>query len=240
MAGEWLKMEACTPEKAEVLAITARMGWDDADLTVGKLFRLWRWFDQQTTNGNARGVTSALLDRVVSVSGFCEAMQSVGWLDIEEGGVSLPNFDRHNGNTAKNRALTAKRVANHKANAKGNGEGNAATVSDALPRKEKKREEKKDKGAPAPGLEERFDSFWKAYPKKTAKDDARKAFAKRKPDDDMLSAMLAALELQKASVAWTKDGGQFIPNPATWLNGGRWQDGEADALIGGSQVGAFV
>ncbi len=141
MAGEWLKLEACTPEKSEVLAITARMGWDDADLTVGKLFRIWRWFDQQTTDGNACGVTTALLDRIVGVSGFCEAVHSVGWLCINETGISLPNFERHNGNTAKSRALTAKRVANHKANAKGNAQGNAETVSSALPREEKKREE---------------------------------------------------------------------------------------------------
>lgn len=141
MAGEWLKLEACTPEKSEVLAITARMGWDDADLTVGKLFRIWRWFDQQTTDGNACGVTTALLDRIVGVSGFCEAVHSVGWLCINETGISLPNFERHNGNTAKSRALTAKRVANHKANAKGNAQGNADTVSSALPREEKKREE---------------------------------------------------------------------------------------------------
>lgn len=141
MAGEWLKMEACTPEKSEVLAITARMGWDDADLTVGKLFRIWRWFDQQTTDGNACGVTTALLDRIVGVTGFCEAMHSVGWLCINDTGISLPNFERHNGNTAKSRALTAKRVANHKANAKANAQGNADTVSSALPREEKRREE---------------------------------------------------------------------------------------------------
>ncbi len=140
MAGEWLKMEACTPEKSEVLAITARMGWDDADLTVGKLFRVWRWFDQQTTDGNAAGVTTALLDRIVGVTGFCEAMRSVGWLCIHESGINLPNFDRHNGNTAKSRALTAKRVAHHKANAKANATGNAETVSDALPREEKRRD----------------------------------------------------------------------------------------------------
>lgn len=144
MAGEWIKMEACTPDKAEVLAITARMGWDDPDLTVGKLFRIWRWFDQHTTDGNADGVTFALLDRIVGVSGFCSAMQSVGWLVAQDAGVTLPNFDRHNGNTSKNRALTAKRVANHKANAKANATGNADTVSDALPREEKKRKEKKD------------------------------------------------------------------------------------------------
>jgi len=124
-----------------VLAITAKMGWDDADITVGKLFRIWRWFDQQTTDGNAAGVTSSLLDRIVGVTGFCEAMQSIGWLCISVDGISLPNFDRHNGNTAKSRSLTAKRGANHKSNSN----GNDASVTEALPKRylEKRREEKK-------------------------------------------------------------------------------------------------
>lgn len=138
MAGPWLKMECATPEKPEVLAITAAMGWDDPDLTVGKLFRLWRWFDQHTTDGNAARVTSALLDRVVGVTGFVQAVADAGWLTVNGDGISLSNFDRHNGDTAKNRALTAKRVADHKANAKGNGEGNAEgngeSVTGALPR----------------------------------------------------------------------------------------------------------
>ena len=34
----------------------------------------------------------------------------------------------------------------------------------------------------------------------------------------------AALAEQKKSKDWTKDGGQYIPYPATWLNGKRWQD----------------
>jgi hypothetical protein len=138
MAGPWLKMECATPDKPEVLAITSAMGWDDPDLTVGKLFRLWRWFDQQTTDGNAPRVTSSLLDRVVGVTGFVQAVADEGWLSITTEGICLTNFDRHNGDTAKNRALTAKRVAGHKANAKGNAEGNASTVSEsvtyALPR----------------------------------------------------------------------------------------------------------
>ena len=69
-----------------------------------------------------------------------------------------------------------------------------------------------------------FDVFWKAYPSKVGKDAARKAFAKRKPYDDLLALMLASLESQKSSDRWTKDNGQYIPNPATWLNQGRWMD----------------
>jgi hypothetical protein len=141
MAGDWLKFEVNTPEKPEVLAITIAMGWDDPDLTVGKLLRVWRWFDQHTEEGNAANVTTALLDRIVGVTGFCQAMANVGWLVINECGISLPNFDRHNGKTAKNRSLTAKRVANHKSNAKANAQGNGASVTNALPREEKRRED---------------------------------------------------------------------------------------------------
>jgi len=140
MAGEWLKFEASTPEKPEVFAITVAMGWDDPDLTVGKLLKVWRWFDQQTINGNAPNVTLALLDKISGVSGFAKAMCDQQWLLQSDAGLSLPNFDRHNGKTAKDRCLTAKRVAKHKTNASGNGAG----VTSALPREEKRREEKKE------------------------------------------------------------------------------------------------
>lgn len=141
MAGDWIKMEACTPEKAEVLAITATMGWEDCDMTVGKLFRMWRWFDQQTVDGNAPSVTKALLDRIVGVTGFCDAMASVDWLVINDGGISLPNFENHNGATAKSRAQGAKRAAKLRGSDKSNAATVTPTVTDALPREEKRREE---------------------------------------------------------------------------------------------------
>jgi hypothetical protein len=153
MAGEWLKFEASTPEKPEVFAMTAALGWDDPDYVVGKLLKVWRWFDQHTIDGHAPNVTLALLDRISGVSGFAKAMCGVGWLSQAEAGLTLPNFDRHNGKTAKDRALTAKRVAKHKAGAAmndggdgaGNSDSNGDSVSDgvnaALAREEKKREE---------------------------------------------------------------------------------------------------
>lgn len=144
MAGEWLKMECCTPDKPETFAITSKMGWDDPDLTVGKLFRIWRWFDQQTVDGNAPGVTPTLLDRIAGATGFAQAMIDVGWLVVTEAGMSLPNFDKHNGATAKSRAQTAKRVANHRAKDEpnqGSKECNASNVTPPLAREEKRRKE---------------------------------------------------------------------------------------------------
>lgn len=77
---------------------------------------------------------------------------------------------------------------------------------------------------PPTGVEVRFEQFWKTYPRKVGKDAAMRAFAKRKPDADLLAEMLAAIGEQARSAAWVKDGGQFIPHPSTWLNEGRWQD----------------
>lgn len=69
-----------------------------------------------------------------------------------------------------------------------------------------------------------FKTFWEAYPKKKAKDAARKAFDKRKPKAELLKSMLEAIGEQANSEAWKKDGGQYIPYPSKWLNEGRWQD----------------
>jgi hypothetical protein len=84
----------------------------------------------------------------------------------------------------------------------------------------------------APSGAELFDKqFWPAYPKKKAKDDALKAFLKRKPDAAMLNAMLAAIAWQSKTEDWMKDGGKFIPYPATWLNDGRWNDEAATTVV---------
>ena len=69
-----------------------------------------------------------------------------------------------------------------------------------------------------------FEKFWKAYPAKIGKIAAQKAFEKHKPNGALLEAMLTALESQRRSDKWQKDGGAFVPNPATWLNQGRWLD----------------
>ena len=72
-----------------------------------------------------------------------------------------------------------------------------------------------------------FDIFWLAYPKKVGKEAARKAFDKTRPN---IEVILKAIAWQKESKAWFEKGGQFIPNPATWLNGHRWEDEQPVSL----------
>ena len=69
-----------------------------------------------------------------------------------------------------------------------------------------------------------FAMFWDRYPRKTAKADALKAFHKIGPDDRLLATMLAALDWQTQSPSWLKHDGQYVPYPATWLRGRRWED----------------
>lgn len=88
--------------------------------------------------------------------------------------------------------------------------------------------------SPPEGGDGRFEDFWSFYPRKVGKDAARRAFAKRNVDDMLLAKMLDALETQKRSPEWKKDGGQFIPHPSTWLNQGRWQD---ELPAGGATAG---
>lgn len=66
-----------------------------------------------------------------------------------------------------------------------------------------------------------FESFWAAYPRKVGKQAAKKAFSKVSVP---VKTLIDAVNSQKNSEQWRKDNGQYIPNPATWLNQGRWDD----------------
>jgi len=68
-----------------------------------------------------------------------------------------------------------------------------------------------------------FERFWREYPKKVGKQDAKRAFTRAKKSVDA-DTMIRAVIAQKKSLQWTRDNGRYIPNPATWLNQGRWDD----------------
>ena len=69
-----------------------------------------------------------------------------------------------------------------------------------------------------------FETFWAAYPRRVNRDRAERAWGKLQPDGELQAVMLKAIEAQKLSEGWTKEGGQFIPHASTWLNGKRWTD----------------
>lgn len=67
---------------------------------------------------------------------------------------------------------------------------------------------------------ERFELFWKSYPRKISKDSAKKSWLKINPDDELMEKIVKAVSYQKLSEREEK----FIPHASTWLNGKRWED----------------
>lgn len=117
--------------------------------------------------------------------------------------------------TGKPEANRKQTVSKPQANAK-QGETPSEKENEIEKEKENEIENECYKNPPSP-----FERFWLAYPRKVGKADARKAFAKVKVP---IETLLSAIEQQTRSEQWTTENGRFIPNPATWLNQGRWED----------------
>lgn len=113
MRRPWIKVETTTPDKPEVCAIATALRLDP-DAVLGKLIRLWSWVEVNRVPSNDLGVTKEFIDKLVGRKGFAAALIAAGWLVEAEGKLGLKNLERHNGNLAKVRALTAQRVALHR------------------------------------------------------------------------------------------------------------------------------
>lgn len=142
MAGEWIKLELSTSDKPEVLKI-ARLTSLDKDAVLGKLIRLWAWFDRNSVDGHVDGIVDADVDYIVGHNGFISALKLVGWSDYDniESWVKLTNFDRHNGETAKQRALKNIRQAKWRLNKDENVDASTSTKATQSRLPEKRREE---------------------------------------------------------------------------------------------------
>jgi len=69
-----------------------------------------------------------------------------------------------------------------------------------------------------------FEEFWDIYPRRVSKKEALKVWNRLSPSMSDRDRILQAVSSQSGSDQWTKDGGRFIPHPATWLNQERWKD----------------
>ena len=115
MRRPWIKLEVATPDKPEICTLAQRLRLD-ADAVVGKLVRFWSWVAQNRVAGGDLGITLDFVDRLVGRRGFGQAMVEVRWLALDaQERLSIPNFERHNSDQARTRALTKQRVAKHRA-----------------------------------------------------------------------------------------------------------------------------
>jgi hypothetical protein len=117
VSDEWIKMRHDLQHDKEVIGIAKRLGTTEFHV-IGMLHKIWSWADMQLVDGNADSVTFSWIDRYIGVTGFAQAMSSEGWLDPkgDEGcdGVVFPEWNEHFSQSAKKRAVTAKRVKRHR------------------------------------------------------------------------------------------------------------------------------
>jgi len=131
----------------------------------------------------------------------------------------------------------AERVARHRESKKHNMKrySNGDVTADVTLQKrysngleENRREEKREeKNTSAIAVACDFEAFWETYPRKVGKLAAQRAWAKA--DLPAFDVIVKAIDDQSRGEQWRKEGGAFIPHPATWINEGRWLDQPAPA-----------
>ena len=119
MAGDWIKWSKGLPEKPEVVRLAGLIGVP-REVVVCRLMKFWEWCDDNiasdsiSESGSAfvtlspsAGDNAAFVDALVGTPKFSDSLALVGWIKFRDGRVELPNFGRHNGETAKTRARNA-------------------------------------------------------------------------------------------------------------------------------------
>lgn len=200
------------------------------------MLRLWGWCIDNAPDGNLTGIYANELAIAAGWEGdeaaFLQAVTDSGFIDKDEDTLCIHDWNDYAGRLIEQREIHKEQARerqkrfrqNHaKCNAKITRDkrvNNALTVPNStvpnIP--------PTPKGDARSSYDSRFQSFWSAYPKKIGKGDAEKAFLRCKPDDTLLAVMLSAVERQRQCEQWRKDGGQYVPNPATWLRQKRWED----------------
>ncbi len=224
MAGDWIKMRVDLKEDPTVFKLAEILGVDELHI-VGGLFCFWAWADKHAVDGVVDGATSRLVDKVSCINGFTDAMHQVGWINVSTTGINIPNYDRHNGESGKERSLKNARQSRWRAGKSVNVDATPSTQPSTTP---STREEKRREDINTSDVDNGFALFWSAYPNKKAKPAAAKAFKTAKINGH-LPEVLADIESKSQSESWLKNGGQFVPMPATYLNQRRWEDGATTA-----------
>jgi hypothetical protein len=232
MAGDWIKMRVDLDSDPAVIRMARRLGVGETTI-VGCLHNIWSWADKQTVDGCVDGIASTWLDRRVYLPDFAAAMIEVGWLEElpNGGGIRFPKFEKHNGETAKNRASKSETQAKWRAKKAAqcvdsfvdNGESTTTPT-----REEKRREDISTPSPKAPATAKRFPEFWLTWPNTDRKAGKAKCEEKWKRFncDAIADQILAHVAALKQTRKWQEG---FEPAPMTYLNGKLWLDGEVAA-----------
>lgn len=236
----WIKMRTDLVDHPKVvrMAFVCKV---DVLQVIGGLWAVWATFDTHSVDGTLEGYTLAAIDRK-AWRGFGAAMVGVRWLEETEDGLEIPEFDEHNGASAKKRAQDTKRTQearNGDKSARGSWtDDGQMSASQADKTTTRVRVESKSKTPIVPSSG--FATFWDAWPKSPRK--GEKSGCVKLWEEGGLEieapAIVAHVKAMAATDGWSKQAGEFIPAPAVYLRNRRW-DG-ADMGDGGSSDDPFA
>ena len=207
---------------------------DDRIFANDELFKVWMWCLMKTNHEDktwvpvkrGRGQTEVLVQRGQLVFGRHSAAEELGkkpstiyrqikklqdlqFLDTKPSThwtiITIRNYDNYSGRLKESEQHTGQHLQSIR-----------MPLTTSKESRESRELEEEEKSAP-------FDLFWKAYPRKVGKDYAKTCWKKKK-GKPAIEVIVAAVEKWKADQRWKDDGGRYIPNPATWINQGRWED----------------
>lgn len=225
MAGDWIKMRSDLFTHPKVVRMASALKADKLRI-VGGLMSVWCLFDAHSVDGELEGYNFAEVDDQLRWPGFSDAMAAIGWLSETESGLVLPEFDTHNGQSAKRRAQDADRKR----------EVRKVSASDADKKRTREEKRREEETPPNPqGGTVRFEDFWAAWPKSERKQDKVKCAKKWRTSglDSQADAILADIAIKQQTQKWSEG---YIEAPLVYLNGERWKDGvtpQGDSATGG-------
>ena len=114
MAGDWFKVEVTKPNKLEISEIAYTLGVSKHE-ALGMFTEYLSWLNQHCEDGTLPLSSIKFIDNMTDNIGFCDALASVGWMVIHDNYLEIAKYDRHNGENAKKRAETNRRVAKSRA-----------------------------------------------------------------------------------------------------------------------------
>lgn len=233
----WIESHTVLGRHRKVILTASALGIEPVQL-VGHLTVFWHAVLEQQEDGDLSDWSLLTIESLACWKGeslkFVQALQQHGWLDGHlvhdwldyTGKYLITKYS--SGNPERLKEIWAKYGYKY-----GKGQGKYSK------QKATKKRVVSDQKATLPNLTlpnpsepnltnltkppDEFDVFWKAYPKKIGKKAALQAW-KKAVGRPALAELLQSIEKQKKSEQWSKDNGQFIPHPVTWLNQGRWDD----------------
>ncbi len=157
MAGDWIKWVKGLVRRREVIAVASKLSMD-CRIVASSCMLLWEWADDNTTDGHVGDIGRGDIDAIAGLHGFADALVSVGWLRVTAKGITIVNFESHNGESAKARALNNKRKQASRVRHDSVTKMSRSHRDKNVTREEKRREEKQQQNTPPPRPGDRADT----------------------------------------------------------------------------------